>query len=81
MIEPITVEGQYETPLYGDKLGPEDRRGLLDKIMRRAADCDGTFSAPSSAGLRRQTSGNLPERESLGCKNTPTEKYARYTSR
>ena len=70
MIEPITVEGQYETPLYGDKLGPEDRRGLLDKIMRRAADCDGTFSAPSSAGLRRQTSGNLPDREPLSSKKT-----------
>jgi len=44
----------------------QDRRGLLDKIMQRASECDGTFSAPSSAGLRRQTSGNLPEREQLG---------------
>lgn len=59
-IEPITAHGQYETPLYGERLGPEDRRGLLDKIMKRASECDGTFSAPSSAGLRRQTSGNLP---------------------
>ena len=65
-IEPITAHGQYETPLYGERLGPEDRRGLLDKIMKRASECDGTFSAPSSAGLRRQTSGNLPERERLG---------------
>ena len=47
----------------------QDRRGLLDKIMKRASECDGTFSAPSSAGLRRQTSGNLPpDRERLGSK-------------
>ena len=143
-IEPITAHGQYETPLYGERLGPEDglpqscrldgrelglnfshrtysrharerereggreggregemyiyiyttlsrfatgrsaaravpccsrksvfhcqeRRGLLDKIMLRASECDGTFSPPSSAGMRRQTSGHLVDREFLGC--------------
>jgi hypothetical protein len=53
----------------GTMLQLQDRRGLLDKIMKRASECDGTFSAPSSAGLRRQTSGNLPpDRERLGSK-------------
>ncbi|CAK9106752.1 Glutamate--cysteine ligase catalytic subunit (GCS heavy chain) (Gamma-ECS) (Gamma-glutamylcysteine synthetase) [Durusdinium trenchii] len=66
-IEPITAHGQYETPLYGERLGPEERRGLLDKIMLRASECDGTFSPPSSAGMRRQTSGHLVDREFLGC--------------
>ncbi|CAE7524816.1 GCLC [Symbiodinium sp. CCMP2456] len=56
-IEPVLKEGHYETPLFGEKLGPEDRRGLLQKIMSRAAQCDGTFSAPSSAHMRRQSSG------------------------
>mmetsp|Transcript_52822 Transcript_52822/g.98952 ORF Transcript_52822/g.98952 Transcript_52822/m.98952 type:complete len:703 (+) Transcript_52822:64-2172(+) len=56
-IEPITKEGQYDTPLFGEKLGPEDRRGLLLKIMSRAAECDGTFSAPSTGKMRRQSSG------------------------
>eukprot|EP00438_Fugacium_kawagutii_P002573 Skav219261 [mRNA] locus=scaffold1380:6406:13059:- [translate_table: standard] len=27
-IEPITAHGQYETPLYGERLGPEDRDGI-----------------------------------------------------
>ena len=57
IIEPILKDGHYETPLFGEKLGSEDRRGLLQKIMSRAAQCDGTFSAPSSAQMRRQYSG------------------------
>ena len=59
LIEPVLKEGHYETPLFGEKLGPEDRRGLLQKIMLRAAQCDGTFSAPSSAQMRRQFSGGV----------------------
>ena len=34
-IEPITT-GQYETPLFCDKLGPSERKGLLQKMLLRA---------------------------------------------
>ena len=29
-IEPITAHGQYETPLYGERLGPEERVTKID---------------------------------------------------
>ncbi|CAJ1351566.1 unnamed protein product [Effrenium voratum] len=70
-IDPITPEGQYETPLYGERMGPEERRGLLNKIIRRAADCDGSFSAPSSAGLRRQSSGEIEKKMSMKSERGP----------
>lgn len=54
-IEPITRQGQYEIPLFGEKLSSTERRKLLEKLWPRSGSCpcapnDCTCVGAASAG-------------------------------